>query len=81
MDEAITRHRFASQFLVLGIDAEHVARPQRLELARRIAAPAPQVQRDRAVQQAGVHVRQAEMRGERAGDRCPCRWPPVRRRR
>ena len=42
-----------------------------------IAAPSPQVQRDRAVEQAGVHVRQAEMRGERAGDRAlaACRGP------
>ena len=41
-----------------------------------IAAEAHQVQSNRAIQQTGVHVRQAIMFGERPGDRPlpACRW-------
>ena len=62
------RHRFAAQFLVGGVDAQHVARPQSLELVAGIAAPAPQVERHRAVEQPGVHVRQAVVPRDGAGD-------------
>ena len=58
----------AAQFLVARIEAKVVASSQRLELVRRIPAPAPQLQRDRPVEQAGIHVRKVEMPGERPGD-------------
>jgi len=62
------RHGLAPQLLVRGIDAQHVGRPKRFEFARRVPAPSPQVERDGAIEQPGVHVRQAEVRGERPGD-------------
>ena len=63
------RYRLAPQFLIGRVEPQVAARAQRLELVRRVAAPAPQVERDRAVKQAGVHVRQSEMLRQRAGDR------------
>ncbi len=51
-----------------GIEAKFVAGAQRFEFARRIAAPAPQVERHGAIEQAGVHVRQAEMFRQRPSD-------------
>ena len=63
------RHRSLRSSGIVGVDRGHVARPQRLELVARIAAPAPQVQRHRAVEQPGIHVRQVEMLGQRPGDR------------
>ncbi len=46
-----------------------------------IAAPAPQIERDRAVKQAGIHVRQAEMRRRARAQSSPCRSRRARRRR
>src|SRR6185437_1222942 len=62
-------YRLAPELGIVRVEAEIGAGAQRLELVRRIAAPAPQVERDRAVEQPGVHERQAEMRRERAGNR------------
>ena len=63
------RHRLASKLLVAGVEAEVVARPKRLELVRRIASPAPELQGDGAIEQPCVHVRQAVMSSERTSDR------------
>ena len=62
------RYRLAPQLLVGGVDAQHVAGAQSRELVARIAAPAPQVERHRAVEQPGVHVRQAVVPRDGAGD-------------
>ena len=62
------RNGLAAQLLVGRVEAQLVAGPQRLELVRRVAAPAPQVQRDGAVKQSRIHVRKTEMLGESARD-------------
>src|SRR5256885_7963580 len=61
-------HGLASQFRIVGVEAKLVARAQRLELACRIPTPAPQVQRNGAIEQSRIHVRQAEISGEGARD-------------
>ena len=60
--------RLALQFGIGEIDLAEVAGAHGRELALRVAAPAQQVKGDRAVEQAGVEMREVEAAGEGAGD-------------
>ncbi len=60
------RHRLAAELGIAVVGAEIVARAKGFELVARIAAPTPQIERDLPVEQAGVHVRKAEMLRQRA---------------
>ena len=67
--------RLALQIGVGEVDLGKIGRARGGEFALGIAAELEQVEGGGAVEQAGVHMGQAEMLSERAGDRCPCRWP------
>jgi hypothetical protein len=60
---------FAPELSIGRVDlGDALAGAHGLKLAAGVAAETKHAERDRAVEHAGIHVRQAEMAGERAGD-------------
>src|SRR4029077_11974055 len=61
--------RLALELGIGEVDLAEIGHPRRRELALGIAAHLQQILGGGAVEQAGIHMGQAEMRGERPGDR------------